>query len=640
MPEQYYKEAVKLGQKEYRSCVIRGQYPYLPVLDEIIPASLAARGGVDLGVVSVPAEYIVGTKTAGRTTAFARNFMPLMEDKTEFSIKWKSLCKAHLNEGIRDPLKVYEYMNRYYVQEGNKRASVLKFFGAVSIPAQVMRIMPPRTGDKEVEIYYEFVRFYRCSRVNLIEFTKLGSYARLQQAMGKAPEELWTDEERAAFNSTYHYFRQAYLANGGGRLRSTVGDAMLTYIEIYGYQALRNMSAAEMKKSVARVWEEITLQQEEQPIDLKLDPEAEKKRILPMVRASKERKVAFIYDKTPRNSGWTYGHELGRQHVKKVFRGKLVTSAYENAMEMGADQTIEQAIADGNTVIFTASPKLMPASLRVAVEHPEVTILNCSLNQSHRYVRTYYARMYEAKFIIGAIAGALAETDRVGYICDYPIYGMVAGINAFACGVQLVNPRGKVYLEWSSINGLEAATSRLTDRGIDIISSVDMIRPDSGLRKNFGLARVSSDGQAVLAMPVWHWGVYYENLLRRILDRSFQEEEEATGKALNYYWGLSAGVIDLICSERLPAGTRKLAETLRGAVQSGSCHPFSGEIRAQDGTVYGRRDGALSVEQIINMDWLAENVIGSIPSYHELGIDGQTTVDQSGVTPSRKEPGL
>ena len=45
------------------------------------------------------------------------------------------------------------------------------------------------------------------------------------------------------------------------------------------------------------------------------------------------------------------------------------------------------------------APQLMKASLKVAVEHPEVKILNCSLNEPSKHIRTYYARMYEAKFI-------------------------------------------------------------------------------------------------------------------------------------------------------------------------------------------------------------------------------------------------
>ena len=82
--------------------------------------------------------------------------------------------------------------------------------------------------------------------------------------------------------------------------------------------------------------------------------------------------------------------------------------------------------------------------------------------------------MYEAKFIIGAIAGILTENDKVGYLCDYPIYGQIAGINAFACGVEMVNPKAKVYLEWSCIDGVENALRRLRKQGINLISSQDL----------------------------------------------------------------------------------------------------------------------------------------------------------------------
>lgn len=86
----------------------------------------------------------------------------------------------------------------------------------------------------------------------------------------------------------------------------------------------------------------------------------------------------------------------------------------------------------------------MDPSLKIAVEHPEVTILNCSLNAPHKYIRTYYARMYEAKFVSGMIAGAMAENDKIAYVADYPIYGMIANINAVALGAACVNPRAKV----------------------------------------------------------------------------------------------------------------------------------------------------------------------------------------------------
>ena len=642
MPDQYYKEAQRLALKERRSCITSSQYPYLPVLDDFISTEQSA-GGTDMGVVLVPSEFIVGTKSATRTTAFARNFMPLLPENTEFANKWKSLCKSHLEEGIRDPVKLYEYMNRYYVAEGNKRVSVLKFFDAPTIAGQVIRILPERNGDRDVELYYEFVEFNRLTGVNFLEFTKSGCYDELQRLMGKEPESRWSEEERRAFSTTYYHFRHAYEANGGRRLAATVGDAMLAYIRVYGYQALQSKTDQEMKQSVAKVWEEITLQQEEQPIALNLAPEEKKKTgILSMVLPSsepKQLKVAFLNDKNPAASGWTLAHEMGRLHVQRVFGGQITATAYHDVLSGEPMQAVEQAIADGNTVLFTTSPLLLPVSLRAAVEHPEVTILNCSLNKSHRYIRTYYARMYEVKFIIGAIAGALAREGKLGYLCNYPIYGQIAGINAFALGARMVNPRAKVYLEWSSVDGLEMATRRITDREIDLISLQDMIRVDVG-GYSYGLAQMTQNGPVNLAMPVWRWGVYYETILRRIFDGSFRAEYEESSKALNYFWGMGSGVVDLRCSGLLPESIRRLADILRQGIRAGVFEPFHGPIHTQNGwMVNGENGGSLTPEQIVNMDWLAENVVGSLPSYEQLTREGKAAVDMVGVDPSKDKAG-
>lgn len=640
MSDQYYKEALRLGQKEYRACMSRGESPYLPALDEIVSGE-SYTAIESLGLVQVPAEFIVGTKTTGRTTAFARNFMPLLEEKSEFAAKWRSLCYAHLQEGIRDSIKVYEYMNRYYVEEGNKRVSVLKFFDAISIAADVKRVLPRRDGNKDVELYYEFVDFYKCSRMNYIEFTKSGSYVELQRLMGKEPDEVWSDEERSRFTTTYYYFRQIYEELGGGKLLTTVGDAMLAYMKVYGYQDLRGKSPAEMRNSITKVWEEITLQQEETPIDVKLTPEEAKKKSLFSIMLSggeeRELKVAFVHDKNPIISGWTYAHELGRAYVQRVFKGRIVTTAYEHAMDGDPLEVIEQAIADGNTTIFTTSPQLLPASLRAAVDHPEVNILNCSLNKSHRYIRTYYARMYEAKFIIGAIAGTLARDGQVGYICDYPIFGQIAGINAFALGMQMVNPQAVVHLEWSSVVGTDAAVRHLTDQGIQLISSQDAARLQEGSRSSFGLYQLEGDQKKVLAMPLWQWGVYYETIIRSILNHSFQTEYQESSKALNYYWGMSAGVVELLCSSQLPDSTRKFAELLERAICSGICNPFRGPLTTQDGRIIDGERHFLSLEQIIRMDWLVDNVVGDIPTYEQLSDEGKATVDIVGVEPATED---
>ena len=633
MPEQFYREALKLGQKEKRQRISRGQYPYLPVMEEMMSKE-RLNTGIRLGIMQVPSEFIVGTKTEGRTNAFAANFMPLFEEKSEFAVKWKSLCKAHLEEGIRDPIKVYEYMNRFYVEEGNKRVSVLKFFGAVSIPAQVTRILPPKGEAKELKLYYEFLDFYKCTKINYIEFSREGSYGKLQKLLGKSTAEQWSEDENSAFRANYYYFRQIFESMGGGNLDCTVGDAFLGYLNIYGYGSIKEKSGAQIKQEIKTIWEELELLQEEQAIDLKLDPEEERKKsFLGKMFADDHRnaRVAFIYDKTPETSGWIYGHELGRQHVERAFDGNVITKAYVNAMGENPVSVMEQAIADGNEIVFTTSPKLLHASLTAAVKHWDKLFLNCSLNKPHRYIRTYYARMYEVKFIIGAIAGALTENDKVGYVCDYPIVGQIAGINAFALGVQMVNPRAKVYLEWTSVQGTYVALARLRKRGIDIISSMDFAKPGSGGPNSFGLFKLNENGKMNLAMPVWHWGVYYEKLIRSILNRTMKQEYESSHKALNYYWGMSAGVVELICSNNLPKGVRKLADLLKSTISEGIYNPFKGPFYTQRGEMIDVDGNGLNFEQIISMDWLTENVEGVIPLYGELSEEAKATVESAGA---------
>ena len=63
-----------------------------------------------------------------------------------------SIVMLGSDEGIRDPIRCCEYMGRFYVQEGNKRVSVLKSFGAPSIPAVVTRIIPAWSQEHEVRL--------------------------------------------------------------------------------------------------------------------------------------------------------------------------------------------------------------------------------------------------------------------------------------------------------------------------------------------------------------------------------------------------------------------------------------------------------------------------------------------------------
>ena len=629
-----YNKAYKAGKKDYQARLLRGEQPTLKILDDILPPR-GSYSEVPLGLVQIPIEQIVGTKTGGRSSAFAGNFMPILRENTEFAYKWAALSESHLNEGIRDPIKAYEYMNKFYVEEGNKRVSVLKYYDAVSVPGVVTRILPPRTDEKENRIYYEFVDFYELSKVNYIWFTRTGSFAKLQALTGKEPDQVWSDDDKLTFSSVYTRFTAEFEAAGGKKLSITPGDAFLAFLTVYDYDTVCGMTAAEMKATVAKTWEEFHLLEHDDEIDVKMDPTVEKKplltRLLPL--SSPKLKAAFLYAKTPSSSAWTYAHELGRLHLEQTFPDEVSTICYENITPDLAEKAIRDAIQKGCNIVFTTAPEFVQASVQAAIDNPDVRILNCSLNTSHRYIRTYYARMHEAKFLMGAIAGAMSENGLLAYIADYPIFGTIANINAFALGAKLINPRAKVYLEWSSLKDadLGKVMDSLAEKGVSIVSGRDMVIPEDASRY-FGLYRMENGMPHNLAMPLWHWGKFYEQLIRTIMNGAWKYDDiTAEKKAINYWWGMSSGVVDVICSQNLPIGTQRLVYLLKDTIRRGEFNPFSGALYSQQGVVQEDPDRSLSPEEIIRMNWLARSVIGSIPERQDLKEQAKPVTLQQGV---------
>ncbi len=628
-----YIKALKKGNKKYQSHVSKGEYPYLPVLDDILShADIECE--VNLGTMHIHLDQVVGTSNFGRTTAFASNFMPLLDYGSEFSIKWSSLCDAQLEEGIRDPIKVYEYMNRYYVIEGNKRVSVLKYFDAVTVAAEVIRKVPKQTDDIENIIYYEFMNFYKLTNMTFLTFSQMGCFEQLLNLTGHNDQMPWTEDERKDFTSFYYTFLKEYHLKGGKKLPITGGDALLAFLNVYDYKTALDMSSSEIRGALDKLWDEFQLLAKNDSVELLMDPtEVKKRNVLNKLIPTKKLKVAFVYDRAPEQSDWIYSHELGRLHIMDVFGSNAETIQVTcDTPEQNGQRVLEDLIQDDFKIIFNTTTRFLQPSLKVALEHPDVKILNCSVNISHSAIRTYECRLYEAKFLTGMIAGAMTKEDRIGYIADYPIYGAIANINAFAYGAQMINPRATVYLDWSTKKD-HNVNEYFRKQGIRIISDQDLITPERGTRK-FGLYSTENDVQQNLAMSICHWGIFYEKLLNTILSGSWKTEEATEpAKALNYWWGMSAGVIDVICSQKLPYGVQKLVDVFKNVICNNTFHPFSGTLYSQEGLVEASKKGYMTPEEIITMDWLAENVVGEIPKEEDLLPKAKPILNTQGVAP-------
>lgn len=634
-----YLKAQKMAQKAFKNATSKGRYPYLPVLDEIL-SHAETEGEVYLGVMEIPLYQVVGTSTFGRTQAFATNYMPLLKADSEFAAKWVNLYQAQLDEGIHDAVKVYEYMNRYYVEEGNKRVSVLKYVNAPSILANVYRKVPKLTDDLETQIYYEFMDFFEKTRIPYVKFSELGSYEKLMLEVNGNTNE-WNEEQVRDFNSFHLAFFTAFENQGGEKLDFVnCDDALIYFLSLYPFEESKNLSSEEIDDKLKGIWAEFELLDKEDSVELLMDPTEEKKIVSTVLSkiTNRKKKIAFIYDKEPEESEWIYSHELGRLHIEDAFGRQIETSAHVvYDYEDGAEKTLRDVCENGTDIVFVVTPQLVRACVKVAADYSNVHILNCSLNSSHNTIRTYYARMYEAKFLTGVIAGAMCKNDRLGYVAGYPIYGSVANINAFALGARMTNPRVKVYVAWSSVKNFDIE-GYFKENEISYISGQDMITPGNKARE-FGLYKEKHNHTQNLATSLCHWGAMYEEIINSIYRGGFEADESSEDKALNYWWGLSAGVVDVITSTKLDSGLTKLVSLLKKNIKKGVFHPFTGPIADQDGEMVVSDCEIVSPQDIITMDWFVENVVGVIPTLDELSESAKQIVRLRGLDATNPDMG-
>ncbi len=632
-----YLNALRLGQREKKKRETEGKDPYPAVLDEVFPDAVRAQI-TELPPQEIPADLIVGTGSRGRTGVFSASFYPLAPEDSEFATKWIALCDAHLSEtGIREPVECYEYLGNFYVAEGNKRVSVLRYFGAVRIPARIKRVMPADGDDPRITAYREFLDFHRATGIWDIQFKKPGEYARLYAALGKKQGGEWTEAEKRHLISVFGQFRTVFDALGGTKQDLLPEEALLLFLKVYSWEQLAAMPSAELKKALADLWGDVKTSSEPESLTVAAAPAGteEKSPIGKLLAGTilsgtpKHLNIAFINQKDPVSSAWTAGHTEGAAYLAEMLGDAVSVRSYNGAdTPEQAEALLEQAAEDGAELIFTTAPPLLIATLKAAVRCPKIRFYSCSADQPLSSVRSYYCRIYEGKFITGAIAGALAENDLVGYIGSYPILGVPAAVNAFALGARMTNPRARILLEWSCTEG--DPEKALAEKGARVISNRDVPLPGAASLAQGRLGTYLLDDNGTpqpLASPCWMWGKLYENIVRSVLAGSPEKKDAA----VNYWWGMDSGVIDVTLSELVPEGVAALAGVLTEQLKAGTLDIFGRKLAAGDGSLIADGENPLTLPEILKMDRLCEFVEGRIPVFDELLPRSRALVRELGI---------
>ncbi len=634
-----YKAAKKLGDDAVREALKNGESPYLPVLDSM-EAVKNSPGEVKVGLMELPINRITGNKAVSRNNAFANNFMPIFPESSEFAAKWESLYDSYKEDGIRDAIECYEYMNRYYVLEGNKRVSVSKYGGSEYILANVTRILPAKNDTKEVRVYYEYLDFYAVTKNFYIILTEPGSYALLAKMFDQDLEHPWDEEVCADLKAAYFAFGR--YARTILELNSdfTLGDAFLMYVLIFPYKTLFDDIDEQIIKNLRLAKNELLTKRDIDSITfLEEAPGAEKPRTvrIPNIFSAAKKyteasplRAGFIYDAGVEESRWIESHELGRLYADEKTGKSAVTRKYVSANSSGNIQdALARAIDDGNDIIFTVSPKMMPDTIKSAVLNPSVKFLNCSVGQAVSSVRCYHGKLYEAAFLMGILSADTLLLDRsvtgerrIGYIARSGASMSVIDLNAFAIGVSLIDPECRIELRYLCDGDRSDWRSEWERKGIRIYADFDYSTVPGTANKP-GVYRIESDKDVHIGTPYFSWGRYYAKIIQSVMSGAWDLSEIAgVNNAANYWFGLSTGVVNIV-TPVLPYQTQKMLSFFKNSIVRGGYDPFSGELHSQDdklpdSTAVQRNRISASLNkmkdgQILAMNWLNDNIDGTMP---------------------------
>ena len=112
------------------------------------------------------------------------------------------------------------------------------------------RVFTSWSDDPAVQAYYDFMRSYQMTKLYRVYFSRVGSFAKLQAALGYEPDHVWTEDERLRFISGFTFFTEAFKKLGGESLPVTAADALLVWLRVYPFEQLKTTPAAELVKTL------------------------------------------------------------------------------------------------------------------------------------------------------------------------------------------------------------------------------------------------------------------------------------------------------------------------------------------------------------------------------------------------------
>ncbi|MDM7934021.1 MAG: BMP family ABC transporter substrate-binding protein, partial [Methanothrix sp.] len=317
-----------------------------------------------------------------------------------------------------------------------------------------------------------------------------------------------------------------------------------------------------------------------------------------------ELRVALLDYGPVGDHGWTYEGHMGAERMARKLPYVKLTEQ-QGAAGPDAPEILEDYARRGFDLIFCHSLAFGDAIRRVAPLYPDVIFMwGAGDERPAPNVGTYYARIYEAEYLAGIVAGSMTRSDRIAFVAAIPHPEVVAGVDAFARGVALVNPSARVYVEWIgewyNPDKEGQAAGLLINQGCDVITHWSDSDATGEVAEATGTYFISFHSDMSRSAPhvyltgaLWDWEPVMTDIVESVHNGTWRSRP-----GQEWCYGLSEGGVKLApLSEQVPEDVASLVEETAGAISRGELEVFPG----------------MSDEDLRRIYYLEPNVVGSLP---------------------------
>jgi basic membrane lipoprotein Med (substrate-binding protein (PBP1-ABC) superfamily) len=328
-------------------------------------------------------------------------------------------------------------------------------------------------------------------------------------------------------------------------------------------------------------------------------------------------KIAFLTNGPINDFGYNSAHERARLDVQNALDDRVETQMVENVPETAdASRVMERLVQAGNRLIIPTSFGYQDAAFDLAGRSPNVQFLQAWGFKQHPNMGSYSAKMYEAWYVCGVVAGLVSQSGKLGIVAAHPIPPMRWQINAFVLGARSVNPAITAQVifinHWFDATLASEATTTLIQQGADVVTGVlDSSRAVAQTAEARGAYLIGHNADLsqfapnrILTGTEWLWGKLYTEVVRAVLNGT-----NLNGK--HYSGGLREGYVGYReFSSRVPQAARAAATEAANRIRSGALAVYAGPISDNAGRVRVPAGTTLTHDQIMGIDWAVQGVSG------------------------------